>query len=478
MERFGVIGLGAGSAGAAVARRLAGAGRSVALVEAVRVGGECPFVACMPGKALLRSAQVRHLVGRGRELGAASEVPTVDGDEGAAFALAVGRRDEIVHHRDDAAKAKQLEDLGVRILRGRGCVIRPGAVVVDGVEYGYVDLVVSTGSSAVRPPIEGLDTVPTWTSDQALASPQLPRSIAVLGGGPVGCELAQIYARFGTKVTLVEGSPGLLGSEERSISRRLAEVLTADGIDVRLSTRAIRAEAGPDGARLHLDAGSPVDCERVLLAVGRAANTDGIGLETLGIEAGDGGLPIDGACRVHGQENVWAAGDVTAVAPYTHTANYQAEIIAANILAAEGSTGDQHGAPELTADYRAIPRAVYTDPAVASVGMDEAIASERGIDTVTAALELTELARAGSDGDGGRLVLTADRSRGVLIGAAAIGPHADEWIGEAALAIHAEIRLSVLVGLVHLFPTYSEAYGRLFRELAQTAAASQPRGGT
>ena len=218
-------------------------------------------------------------------------------------------------------------------------------------------------------------------------------------------------------------------------------------------------------------------CERVLLAVGRTANTAAIGLETLGIEVDDGGLGIDGTCRVHGQENVWAAGDVTAVAPYTHTANYQAEIIAANILAAEGGTGSP-GAPELTADYRAIPRAVYTDPAVASVGTDEATASERGIDTVTAALELDELARAGSDGDGGRLVLTADRSRGVLIGAAAIGPHADEWIGEAALAIHAEIRLSVLVRLVHLFPTYSEAYGRLFRELAETAARSQPQGGT
>ncbi|MGI8808200.1 MAG: FAD-dependent oxidoreductase, partial [Acidimicrobiales bacterium] len=233
MERFDVIGLGAGSAGAAAARRLVEAGRSVALVEAVRVGGECPFVACMPGKALLRSAEVRHLVGRGRELGATSGEPMADGDDGGAFALGVARRDEIVHHRDDSAKAKGLEDLGVRILRGRGRVVRPGAVVVDGVEYGYIDLVISTGSSPVRPPIEGLDTVPTWTSDQALASPQLPRSMAVLGGGPVGCELAQIYARFGTKVTLVEGSPGLLGPEEPSVSRRLAEVLIGDGIDVR-----------------------------------------------------------------------------------------------------------------------------------------------------------------------------------------------------------------------------------------------------
>jgi len=467
MERFDVIGLGAGSAGAAMARRLAKAGRSVALVEAGLVGGDCPFVACMPGKALLRSAQVRHLVGRATELGGTSADPKLDG-AGSAFAGAVRRRDAIVHHRDDSGKANELKGLGVRILRGRGEVVRPGVVVVDGTEYGWLDLVVGTGSSPVRPPVEGLDSVPTWTSDQALASAHRPLSMAILGGGAVGCELAQIYARFGTRVTLVEAAPGLLGAEEPSISGRLADVLNADGIDLRMNTRATSAENGPDGARLHLDSGSILDCERVLVAAGRAPNTGGIGLETLGIEVEAGGLAIDGTGRVRSQDNVWAAGDVTAVAPYTHTANYQAEIIATNILVARERAGAQALSP-LTADYRAIPRAVYTDPAVASVGMHEASAAKSGIDTVTAALELHELARASGDGDDGRVVLTADRSRQVLIGAAAIGPHADEWIGEAALAIHAEIALSVLVGLVHLFPTYSEAYGRLFRDLVHKA---------
>jgi len=181
-------------------------------------------------------------------------------------------------------------------------------------------------------------------------------------------------------------------------------------------------------------------------------------------------VAIDATCRVQGQPNVWAAGDVTAVAPYTHTANYQAEIIAANILIAADHPGSR-GAEERRADYRAIPRAVYTDPAVASVGMDAVTAATRGIDTVTARLELAKVARAGADGDDGRLVLTGDRSRGVLIGAAAIGPHADEWIGEAVLAIHAEIPLATLAETVHLFPTYSEAYGPLFRELASQAAA-------
>jgi dihydrolipoamide dehydrogenase len=281
----------------------------------------------------------------------------------------------------------------------------------------------------------------------------------------VGCELAQIYARFGTRVTLVEAGSKLLAPEEATISKMLADFLVQDGIDLRLKTRVTGASIGPEGARLDLSTDSMVDCERILLASGRTPNTNGIGLETLGITVEGDGLAIDNTCRVPGHPNVWAAGDVTAVAPYTHTANYQAEIIATNILAVMQQTGSRDGEPE-TADYRAIPRAVYTDPAVASVGMDEVTAEKKGIDTVTAVLDLDQLARSGSDGDYGRLVLTAAGSRRLLIGAAANGPHADEWIGEAVLAVHAEIPLSVLAQVVHLFPTYSEAYGRLFSELA------------
>ncbi len=410
MERFDVIGLGAGSACVAMARHLAEAGRSVALVEAGRVGGYCPFVACMPSKALLRSAQVRFLFGRGRELGATSVDPALDDDDGSSFALAARRRDEIADHLDDSAEIAALEALGIRILRGRGRIARPGVLVVEGGEYGWGDLVVGTGSAPMWPPIEGLDAVATWTSDQALVSSERPRSMVVLGGGAVGCELAQVYARFGTQVTLVEGAQGRLGPEEPSISGRLSDILKADGIDVRLGTQAVRAEAGPHGARLHLDSGRLLDCERVLVAVDRAPSAGDIGLDSLGIEPGDDGVAVDPTCRVEGQRHVWAAGDVTAVAPYTHTANYQAEIIATNILIAGDGPGSQ-GSEERRADYRAIPRAVYTDPAVASVGMDAAAAATLGIGALTAEVELTEVARAGADGDGdgGRLVLTADR---------------------------------------------------------------------
>lgn len=438
-----------------MARAAVRSGRSVAMVESNRVGGDCPFVACMPSKALLRSAEVRHLMARAPELGAATEVAL--GDAGPALDRAVLRRDEIANHGDDRDKASQLQDLGIRLLRGRGQVAEPGVVVVEGRHYGFTDLVVATGSAPNRPPIEGLDLVPTWTSEEALTSSVQPGSLAVLGGGAIGCELAQAYARFGVVVTLLESAPRLLGPEEPSVADALAVALSADGIDVRLGTKLTSAAPVAGGARLSLDHGEPVEAERVLVAVGRTPNTGGIGLEVLGVDVDGGTISIDGQCRVLGQDHLWAAGDVTGVVPYTHGANYQAGVVAANLF------GDGK-----TADYRAIPRGVYTDPAVASVGVDEAAAHEQGLEVISAAAELSDTARSSSDGSpGGRLVLTVDGERRVLVGAAAIGPHADEWIGEATLAIRAEVPLSVLADVVHLFPTYSEAYGLVLEKLTE-----------
>jgi pyruvate/2-oxoglutarate dehydrogenase complex dihydrolipoamide dehydrogenase (E3) component len=429
METFDVVVLGGGSAGEVVASTVAEAGRSVALIEAALVGGECPYVACMPSKALLRSAHLRHVIGQAHRL-AASASPVEPGDPRAAYRRAVGRRDSIAKDRDDTSAAQALDKAGVRVRRGRGVVTAPGTVEVNGAPLGYRNLVICTGSDADRPPM--------------------------LGGGAVGCELAQAFRRFGVEVTLFEAAPRLLAREEPTIAALLADVLAGDGIAVRSGMEITAAEPAGQAARLDLSDGGTLSVERVLVAAGRSPRIAGLGLDVLGIEPGEAGLEVDEHCRVEGGGGrVWAAGDVTGIAPYTHTATYQGRIIAANLL----------GTPA-KADYRAIPRAVFTEPPVASVGIPASEARERGVDAVSAAMDLRETARASADGESlGRLVLTADRGRGVLIGAAAIGPRADEWIGEAVLAIRAEVPLAVLVDVVHGFPTFSEAYEPPLRQL-------------
>ncbi len=455
MASFDLVVLGAGTAGESIAKNVAQAGRSVALVEARRVGGECPYVACMPSKSLLRSATVRHLTTRAVELGAAARKAA--DDAAAAFARAVTRRDAVAHHRDDAATVDDIREHGVTLLRGRGRIVADGVVDVEGTRHDFTDLVIGTGSRPIRPPIEGLDTVPTWTSDEALSSSELPDSLLILGGGAVGCELAQVYARFGVDVTLIEAAPQLMAKEEPTVAAILATVLRNDGIDLHLGAEVTKAEPVGGRARLHLADRTALDGDRVLIVTGRAPNLDDLGLELLGIDTTTTGLTTDDTGRVPGHSHLWAAGDVTSATPYTHAANYQARIITTNLLG--GSA---------TMDTRAIPRTIYTDPPVASVGLDAASARDDGIEPLTAGFDLAETARSGSEGERrGRLVLTADAKRGVLVGAAAVGPGADEWIGEAVLAIRASIPIAVLTDVVHPFPTFSEAYEPALRDLSQ-----------
>ncbi|MGH3375119.1 MAG: dihydrolipoyl dehydrogenase family protein [Actinoallomurus sp.] len=432
-RRYDVLVLG-GGCGKNIAADLARAGRSVALVESRMIGGECPYLACMPSKSLLHSAW-----------------------RGESWEHAVARRDEVTRHLDDSPTAAEMAEAGVTVVRGRGRVARPGVIEVDGTEFAYTDLVIATGSEAVTPGVEGIGDVPTWTSDEALTRPDLPRRLVVLGGGPVGCELGQIYAAFGSQVTLVEAADRLLASEAPFVGDLLADTLRRMGADLRLGVGATSAERTESGLRLRLDDGGHIDADRILVAAGRRPRVADLGLELLGVQPDPrSGIAIDVTCAAKSETgNVWAAGDVTGVAPYTHTANYQARVVVSNVLGKRRE-----------ADYRAVPRAVYTTPSVYAVGVSPVSAT--GLELVAGGYDLAGTARAAVENDDrGRVELYADRARGVLVGAAAVGLYAEEWMSEITLAVRAETPLSILADVVHAFPTYGEAIDPALDELIE-----------
>jgi dihydrolipoamide dehydrogenase len=440
-----VVVVGAGSGGQPVAEALAAEGVDVVVVEAFRVGGECPYVACIPSKALLVAAAA-----------------------GVGWDEAVRRRDAAAEQRDDTSTAQSMVDAGVRLLRGTATVTGPGEAAVvtpdgDRVTVRWTRaLVVGTGSSPVVPPVEGIEDVEAWTSADALSTTERPDRLLVLGGGAVGCELGQAFARLGSEVTLVEVAPRLLASEQPWVGELVAEALRHDGAVVRVEAEATRVESTADGVRLHLTGGDVVEAGRLLVAGGRRPRGDGLGLEVLGVTPDDGALRVDLRCRVLGSAgplpDVFAVGDVTGVAPFTHTASYQAEIVADELL---GRGRD--------ADYRAVPRVVYTDPAVSCAGETEETADDA---LVTASYDVQETARAFVEQPAvpGRVELLARRD-GTLVGAALVARHADSWGGELALAVRAAVPAALLADHVHPHPAWSEALHPVARELAKRVAA-------
>ena len=466
MDTYDVLILGGGSAGEYTASLLAAGGKRVALVEQRLVGGECPYFACIPSKAMLAAAELRQRIRREAVMIGAISRPLALDDDREAYAAAVARRNIVSAYHDDSKAVQRLQATGVRVIKARGVIEGPGALTAGDVRIGWRDLVIATGTRFREPDIPGIDAVPFWTSEQFYSMDELPASAVVIGGGPVGCEIAQVLNRFGCRVTLVQHSRQLLPQEEPAIADALAAALRADGVDVRLGVEVAGVGPAPGGAHVDLDDGWSATVERVIVAIGMRANTDGLGLERLDIALdAPGDLPVDDRCRVAGQSNVWGAGDVTGMAPYTHAANYHARTIAANLLG-----------KDTRADHRAIPRGVYTEPAVASVGLTSTAARARGYEVAVATFPFGHTARAFVSGaETGVLLLVADKRARVLLGAAAIGPHVEELIGEAALAIRARVPLEVLADVVHPFPTYSEAYEPPLRELLATVGYAGAR---
>src|SRR5579872_2041837 len=448
MGAFDVVVLGGGTAGVHVATDVVRGGKSVALVEAGLIGGESPYLACVPSNSLLLSAS-----------------------KGVAWEDAVARRNEVTGGLDDSGAAGRLAAAGVTVFRGTGVVTGPGEVSVasasGAVSLAWDDLVIATGCEPVAPPIEGLSDIPTWTTAQGLCSPDLPRRLLVLGGGPAGCELAQIYAAFGSQVTLIEADARLLSGEVAFAGEILAAALRRAGVEIFLGSPATKAERTPEGLTLALQDGTRIDADRLLLATGRRPRLSGLGLDALGITVTPGqALPTTSTCQVlpfapfapaasvvsagpgaTGPGRVWAAGDVTGIT-HTHASRYQAGVVAANLL---GQARE--------ADYSAIPRCVYTSPSVYAVGEP----ARAGLSVARVVLGDTTRGRLGGD-DLGRVELYA--ADGVLAGAVAVGPDAVTWMAEVTLAIRAKIPVTVLADVVHAFPTYGEALQAAFAELA------------
>jgi pyruvate/2-oxoglutarate dehydrogenase complex dihydrolipoamide dehydrogenase (E3) component len=443
MGAFDVVVLGGGTAGVDVAAEVVRGGKSVALVEAGLIGGESPYLACVPANSLLLSAS-----------------------QGVTWEDAVARRAAVTGGLDDSGAARRLAAAGVTVFRGTGGIIGPGAVSValasgGSVALTFTDLVVATGCEPVAPPIEGLSDISTWTTAQALCSPDLPRRLLVLGGGPAGCELAQIFAAFGSQVTLIEADARLLPGEAAFAGQALAVALRRAGVEILLSSPATKAERTPEGLTLALQDGTRIDADRLLLATGRRPRLGGLGLEALGLAVAPGQpLPTTTACQVVDAPHVWAAGDVTGIT-HTHAGRYQAGVVAANLC----------GREVREADYRAIPRCVYTVPSVYAVGEP----ARAGLSVARVLLSQTARGRLGHD-DLGRLELYA--TGGVLVGAVAVGPDAATWMAEVTLAIRASIPVAVLADVVHAFPTYSEALQAAFRELARDGAGPVSEPGT
>ncbi len=452
MATFDIIVIGAGPAGEAATYKARELGASVAVIDRRWFGGSCPHIGCLPSKALLHSAAEHD-----------ANPLTYDWPRASAHRDWMINRAADAPEPDDSGHVSGLEDSGATVYRGEATITRRGRVSVrhDEVEHNLNgrNVIVAVGSASKVPPIPGLEDVPTWTNEQATLARELPKSLLILGGGPTGCELAQVYARFGVPTTIIQSGPRLAPTDHPRNSETVRAALEGDGVTVRLGVRAIgaRAGAGDDGAHvIDLDDGWTAQGHAVLLAVGREIPLEGLGLERykVGID-----YPRDGALRL--TDGLFVAGDAAGPELHTHQGHYQGE------LAARMAMGE-----DVTPDYRALPRATYTDPEAAFVGVSLEQARESGIDAFELVADYTKSGKGFAiEATLGHITIVVDRKARRLVGAAMACPDASAAIHECVLAIKAKIKVDVLADTIHAFPSTSRILNGLFadalRELEQ-----------